>query len=271
MTSTVLAVSAAYVVMGVLLLTVGLTSRFAWWVKAVAIVVASAFFIEVFFATKGLLGWPGAGQLPPQVPAAVGEGGGARPRDRRPGRDLSVGRGGRRQQRAGRRAACVSAALLAPARRPFVAGARRDHARQAAAGHGRGAARARRPKQEPNSDEMKVGSRTEGGVTTLDLEQFQLLQQAQRVEFRPCRGRSCRRRGRDASRRDAYNADNKRWRRRPQTDSACDAAPEDRGHARQHHRQHRHHCAAHSARHLGAAAACSPASRAPMSRRCWCG
>ena len=66
MTSTVLAVSAAYVVMGVLLLAVGLTSRFAWWVKAVAIVIASGFFIEVFFATKGLLGWPGAGQLPPK-------------------------------------------------------------------------------------------------------------------------------------------------------------------------------------------------------------
>ena len=28
--------------------------------------VTSAFFIEVFFATKGLLGWPGTGQLPPR-------------------------------------------------------------------------------------------------------------------------------------------------------------------------------------------------------------
>ena len=36
--------------------------------------------------------------------------------------------------------------------------------------------------------ELKVGSRTEGGVTTLDLEQFQLLQQAQRVEFKPMQG-----------------------------------------------------------------------------------
>ena len=42
--------------------------------------------------------------------------------------------------------------------------------------------------QEPNATEMKVGSRTEGGVTTLDLEQFQLLQQAQRVEFKPMQG-----------------------------------------------------------------------------------
>jgi len=66
MTSTVLAISAAYVIIGVLLLTVGLTSRFAWWVKAAAIVVTSVFFVEVFFATKSLLGWPRAGQLPPR-------------------------------------------------------------------------------------------------------------------------------------------------------------------------------------------------------------
>ena len=55
MTSTVLAISAAYVVIGVLLITIGLTSRFAWWVKAAAIVITSVFFVEVFFATKDLL------------------------------------------------------------------------------------------------------------------------------------------------------------------------------------------------------------------------
>ena len=38
--------------------------RFAWWVKAVAIVVTSVFFVEVFYATKGLLGWPGTEKLP---------------------------------------------------------------------------------------------------------------------------------------------------------------------------------------------------------------
>ena len=64
MTTTVLAISAAYVVICVLLLALGLSSRFAWWVKAAAIVVTSLFFVEVFFATKGLLGWPRAGQLP---------------------------------------------------------------------------------------------------------------------------------------------------------------------------------------------------------------
>src|SRR5277367_5112579 len=66
MTGNVLAISAAYVVIGVLLLNMGLSSRFRWWIKGVAIVVTCAFFIEVFFATKSLLGWPGTGALPPR-------------------------------------------------------------------------------------------------------------------------------------------------------------------------------------------------------------
>src|SRR5215472_3246877 len=64
MTATVLAISAAYVVIGVLLLIIALTARLSWPVKALAIVVTSAFFVEAFFATKGLLGWPGSGALP---------------------------------------------------------------------------------------------------------------------------------------------------------------------------------------------------------------
>jgi hypothetical protein len=64
MTLVVLAISIAYVVLAVVLLCMGLTSRFAWWLKGVVIVVTSVFFIESFFATKGLLGWPGTGQLP---------------------------------------------------------------------------------------------------------------------------------------------------------------------------------------------------------------
>src|SRR5437763_8045933 len=67
MTPTLIAIAAAYVVMGVLLLSVGLTSRFAWWVKAAVITITSVFFIEVFFASKGLLGWPATGAaLPPK-------------------------------------------------------------------------------------------------------------------------------------------------------------------------------------------------------------
>jgi hypothetical protein len=64
MTPTLLAISIAYVVLGVLLLTVSLTSPFRWWVKAAAIVVTSVFFVEQFFTTKSLLGWPGTGRLP---------------------------------------------------------------------------------------------------------------------------------------------------------------------------------------------------------------
>ncbi len=67
MMTTLLAISAAYVVLAVVVLSMGLSSRFAWWIKASAIVVSSAFFIEVFFASKSLLGWPAAGGgLPPR-------------------------------------------------------------------------------------------------------------------------------------------------------------------------------------------------------------
>jgi hypothetical protein len=64
MNTVVLAISIAYVALAVLLLCMGLTSRFAWWIKGAVIVVTSAFFIEAFFATKSLLGWPGTGPLP---------------------------------------------------------------------------------------------------------------------------------------------------------------------------------------------------------------
>jgi hypothetical protein len=64
MNSVVIAISVAYVVIAVLLLSMGLTSRLAWWIKGVAIVITSGFFIESFYGTKSLLGWPGTGQLP---------------------------------------------------------------------------------------------------------------------------------------------------------------------------------------------------------------
>jgi hypothetical protein len=66
MTITLLAISAAYVVLALVVLSMGLTSRFKWWIKASTIVVSSAFFVEVFFASKSLLGWPAAGTLPPK-------------------------------------------------------------------------------------------------------------------------------------------------------------------------------------------------------------
>jgi hypothetical protein len=66
MTLTLLGISAAYIVLSLVVLSMGLTSRFAWWVKASTIVVSSGFFVEVFFASKGLLGWPASGALPPK-------------------------------------------------------------------------------------------------------------------------------------------------------------------------------------------------------------
>jgi hypothetical protein len=66
MTATVLAICAAYVALATLLLGMGLNARLAWWIKAASIVVTSAFFVEAFFATKSLLGWPAGGQLPPK-------------------------------------------------------------------------------------------------------------------------------------------------------------------------------------------------------------
>jgi hypothetical protein len=56
MNTVVLAISIAYVVMAVLLLCMGLTSRFAWWIKGVVIVVTSAFFIESLFLAGGFVG-----------------------------------------------------------------------------------------------------------------------------------------------------------------------------------------------------------------------
>ena len=64
MLTTVLAISAAYVVLGVLLLVMGLKAPLHWRWKALAIVVSCVFFVNVFFETRSLLGWPGTGKLP---------------------------------------------------------------------------------------------------------------------------------------------------------------------------------------------------------------
>jgi hypothetical protein len=64
MTSTLVGIAAAYVVMSVLLLTASLTAPLRWWIKAAAIVVSSFFFVEIFFASKSLMGWPGTDRLP---------------------------------------------------------------------------------------------------------------------------------------------------------------------------------------------------------------
>ena len=55
MTTTLLAVSAAYVVMALLLLSAGLTARYAWWIKASAIVVT---IMWIIFIVRIMLGLP---------------------------------------------------------------------------------------------------------------------------------------------------------------------------------------------------------------------
>jgi len=64
MTETLLSISGAYVVVCVLLLSASLFAPLRWWIKAPAIVVASFFFVEEFYASKSLMGWPGTDRLP---------------------------------------------------------------------------------------------------------------------------------------------------------------------------------------------------------------
>ena len=186
MTSIVLAISAAYVVLGVLLLALGLSSRFAWWIKAAAIVVTSVFFVEMFFATKDLLGWPRTGQLPARFQLLWVRVVEPDLKNSNPGAiylwieevdDNNVPDG-------------VPRSYRVPYTRPLAdrsAKAReeimRGRPQQGLAEDIDGAD----TKQEPNSD--KAGARaSEHGVTTVDLDQFRLLQQVQRVEFGPMPG-----------------------------------------------------------------------------------
>ena len=64
MLTKVLAISVAYVAMGVLLLLMVIRPSLSWRWKAIAILVSTFFFFDVFFETRGLLGWPGVGRLP---------------------------------------------------------------------------------------------------------------------------------------------------------------------------------------------------------------
>ena len=186
MTSTVLAISAAYVVLGVLLLALGLSSRLAWWVKAAAIVVTSVFFVEMFFATKDLLGWPRSGQLPARFQLLWVRVLEPDLKNSNPGAiylwieevdDNNVPDG-------------VPRSYRLPYTRPLAdrsAKAREEimkgKPQQGLAEDIDGAD----TKQEPNSDQ--AGTRAaEHGLTTVDLDQFRLLQQVQRVEFGPMPG-----------------------------------------------------------------------------------
>jgi hypothetical protein len=182
MTSTVLAIAAAYVVLGVLLLTLGIASRVAWWVKAAAIVVTSAFFVEAFFATKSLLGWPRTGALParfqllwvrvvePDVKAAD------------PGSiylwieavdENNVPDGVPRSYRLAYSRPLADRAVKA--REEIMRGKPQQ-------GLAQDPGENENPK-EANANQQRSATRAQPGSTTLDLDQFRLLQQAQGVEF----------------------------------------------------------------------------------------
>lgn len=182
MTTTVLAISAAYVVLGVLLLTLGLGSRFAWWIKAAAIVVTSIFFVEMFFATKDLLGWPRNGQLPARFQLLWVRVIEPDLKSSNPGAiylwieevdENNVPDG-------------VPRSYRVPFSRPLA-----DRAAKA-----RDEIMSGKPQQglaqdldstegQPDANLVQSGSRPEQGLTTVDLDQFKLLQNVQRVEFSP--------------------------------------------------------------------------------------
>jgi len=183
MTSTVLAISIAYVVIGVLLLIVALTARFNWWIKAAAIVVTSFFFVEAFYSTNGLLGWPRTGALPAKF-------------------QLLWVRVVEPDSKTGDRGAIylwiedvddnnVPDGVPRAYRLPYSRGLAdrsakaRDEIMRGKAQQGSAEDVAGDETKDPRADPSKTGSRTDAGVTTVDLDQLQLLQQAQRVEFAP--------------------------------------------------------------------------------------
>ena len=63
-TQTLLAIGIGYVVVTLLLMVLLLRSLWAWWVKALAIVLTCGFSIFAFYAGLELLGWAGYGHLP---------------------------------------------------------------------------------------------------------------------------------------------------------------------------------------------------------------
>jgi hypothetical protein len=185
MTPTVLAISAAYVVLGVLLLTLGLGSRYAWPVKAAAIVVTSVFFVEAFFATKSLLGWPRTGALPARFQLLWVRVVEPDVKSSNPGAiylwieavdENNVPDGVPRSYRLPYSRPLADRS--AKARDEIMTGKpQQGSAEDIASGES---------KDDPKSEQQ--GAKAEPGLTAVDLEQYRLLQQAQRVEFSPMPG-----------------------------------------------------------------------------------
>lgn len=54
----------AYALLGILLLSLNITSRWRWWVKLGTILLTTVAFIGTYIAITGLLGWPSAQAMP---------------------------------------------------------------------------------------------------------------------------------------------------------------------------------------------------------------
>ncbi|MGY3420082.1 hypothetical protein ACVWZW_000557 [Bradyrhizobium sp. F1.13.4] len=107
----ILTLSIAYAVIGALLLVVLVYARLHWSIKAVAVIVTSAFYVVSFTEMRGLLGWASADRLPvsfklPEGPYRRAAFAGGRSR-----LDLSLGRAARRGQSPERHTARLSCAL----------------------------------------------------------------------------------------------------------------------------------------------------------------
>ncbi len=64
--SVILALAAAYALIGALLLALLVYARLPWSAKAVAVVLTSCFYMVSFFGARGLLGWSSRDPLPPR-------------------------------------------------------------------------------------------------------------------------------------------------------------------------------------------------------------
>ncbi len=66
MTLGITGIIAAYILLGLLLLSINLYSKWSWPVKAATIVITSAFYVVSYFSFPPLLGWPTSQNPPPQ-------------------------------------------------------------------------------------------------------------------------------------------------------------------------------------------------------------
>ena len=182
MTTAVLGISIAYAGMGLLLLAMGMTSRFAWWVKAAVIVVTSLFFIQAFYATKGLLGWPGSERLPARFQllwARVVE------------PDAKIGDAGAvylwiEELDENNVPAGVPRSYRLPYSRPLAERSSNARDEIIKGNPQQGSAEdlvESLSQQDAKIDAKRAGERPQAGGVVVDAEQAKLLQQAQRVEF----------------------------------------------------------------------------------------